>query len=307
MYRLYMKQYIAIDIGGTAVKGGLIDNQFNIVHRVKLDVANDYNPSLIQTTRLCLRAIVDYCQLHNLLPVGIALSVTGDIDTQCNTIVGSCGNIPDWNNIDLNQALGDISSLPISVVNDANAACLAEWKHGNGKGCNNIIVYTVGTGIGGGIIANGKLLNGSCGFAGNIGHMIIDSTSTTKCTCGNNGCFESLASTKALLNQAQQLGFVGDGQQLLEKCHNGQYQGLLDNFLHWHGIAIANMIHIFNPQRIIIGGGISAQGQWLIDAIAHQAQLYTLPHYYNKTKILPAKLANDAGLIGAVQYFEDTK
>lgn len=297
---------LAIDIGGTAIKCALVDQKGNILKKQKYNAYFDeYQTPLIQTFK---NALVDfYTNLEDKDIEGIALSVTGDVDSNKCYLVNSSGSIPDWWDIDFKkicyESLG--KDYPITMLNDANAAALAEAWIGAAKDKDNAIVYTIGTGIGGGIIVDGKVLNGARGFAGNIGHMVIDKNGL-KCHCGNNGCFEKLASTRALLKAAKRLGFMGEGAELFEQAkQDKQLKELLESFYELHGIALGSLIHIFNPECIVIGGGISMQGEHFLKAIKSATQRHCLAHFFEGIEFCIATLNNDAGVIGASKYFLD--
>ncbi len=301
-----MKQFLSIDIGGTAIKYGLVSEQGDIQFKKKYEAFFDnYQTPLLTTLLTSVKEYHDFLQAQHIEIAGIAISVTGDVNCLTNFIEDGCGSIPGWSNIALDKEIANAigKAYPTSALNDANAAALAEMWLGNAQGHKHAVVYTIGTGIGGGIIIDGKILNGSKGYAGNIGHMAICSTEQN-CHCGNNGCFEFVASTRALLRAAKKTGFEGNGEELIEAAKtNPALDAVLNEFFRYHGIACASLLHIFNPEAIIIGGGISNQGQWFIERIAKEAKKYALPHFIQNVEFKIAKFTNDAGLLGAVKYF----
>lgn len=305
-----MRQFLSIDIGGTAIKYGLVTETGEIRRRKKYDAFFDaYQTPLLTTLQ---RSVKDFYQelVAQGEPIdGIALSVTGDVDSESNRLDDGCGSIPGWTGIALDEEIAHAIGrpYPTTALNDANAAALAEMWSGNAQGYRHAIVYTIGTGIGGGIIVDGKILNGARGYGGNIGHMAICST-PQNCHCGNNGCFEYVASTRALLRAAKKVGFEGDGEALFAAAGaDVRLQGVLDEFFRYHGIAVASLLHIFNSEAILIGGGISNQGQWFLDRIREEAHKYCLPHFIRGVDFKIAKHTNDAGLLGAVKYFLDKR
>ncbi len=303
-----MKNYIGIDVGGTAVKAGVVNEVGEVVFKETFPAFFDnYKTPLFDTVLKATKATYDNAKKKNIAVEGIGFSITGDVDTKRNFIVDGCGSIPDWTNIDVetrvNETIGE--KLPIKIINDANAAAVAERWIGNAKGFDDVIIYTIGTGIGGGIFVNGKILNGSRGFAGNIGHMVI-ADGQDLCQCGNSGCFERIASTRNLLRKTKELGYDLNGVELFEQAESDKnLQGVLKEFFHYHGVAVGSLIHIFNPEAVVIGGGISNQGQWFVDTIKESASKHTLPHFFKGVEFKQAKLTNDAGLIGAVKNFID--
>ncbi len=305
-----MKQFLSIDIGGTAIKYGLVTETGEIRRKKKYDAYFDaYQTPLLTTLLHSVKDFYSELQAQGEGIDGIALSVTGDINSENNRLDDGCGSIPGWSGIALDkeiaQAIG--KAYPTTALNDANAAALAEMWSGNARGYRHAVVYTIGTGIGGGVIIDGKILNGAQGYGGNIGHMAICSTEEN-CHCGNNGCFEFVASTRALLRSAKKVGFEGDGEALFVAAKTDpKLQAVMDQFFRYHGIAVASLLHIFNSQAIIIGGGISNQGQWFLDRIREEAHKYALPHFIRGVDFKIAKHTNDAGLLGAVKYFLDKR
>lgn len=303
-----MRNFLSIDIGGTAIKYGLIREDGEIFFKKSYSAYFDeYATPLLSTLKNSVRDYYNIINTKGIAVDGIAMSVTGDVDCQKNLLVGGCGSIPGWSDINLEYEIIDSlqRKFPISVINDANAAALAESWLGSAQGYKNAIVYTIGTGIGGGIIVDGKILNGSHGFAGNIGHMAV-CTTEQNCHCGNNGCFEFVASTRALLREAKKAGYDLNGKEFFERAkEDALLSKILDEFFRHHGIALASLIHIFNPEVIVIGGGISAQGEWFVDRIKSEAKKYTLAHFFEGVEFKIAYFNNDAGIIGAVKYFLD--
>ncbi|MEG1805569.1 MAG: ROK family protein [Clostridia bacterium] len=303
-----MKNYLAIDIGGTAVKGGIVTEKGTIVLQYKLAASFDnYKTKLFETVKKAILQGYELADKAGVEVEGLAISATGDVDSNELKIIGGGGNIPDWENIDVKAEVAAIlhREVKMSLVNDANCAAIGEKWLGAAKEFKDCIVYTIGTGIGGGIFVDGKILNGSRGFAGNIGHMVI-ADGQRECACGNSGCFEKMASTKALLLDAKAVGFEGGGEQLFAEAKtNEKLQEVIERFYHYHGIAMGSLIHIFNPEAIIVGGGISAQGDSLIDNLRSHIKAHTLPHFFERVQVLKATLGNDAGIIGATKYFID--
>ncbi|NMD38335.1 MAG: ROK family protein, partial [Christensenellaceae bacterium] len=251
-----MKKYLCIDIGGTAIKYGLVTEKGDISHKETYQAYFDgYKRPLIDTITSSVNEYHDKLVADNIVIDGIAASVTGDVNPKTHYIVDSCGNIPDWRNINLAEKIFNAigKEYPFTMLNDANAAALAEMWIGNAVDFKDAIVYTIGTGIGGGVIVDGKILNGYKGFGGNIGHMVI-ADGEDICTCGNHGCFEHLASTRALLRNAKKAGFDVDGEEIFEKAKSiPELQAVVDKFFYYHGVAIGSLLHIFNPEAIIIG------------------------------------------------------
>ncbi len=195
-----MNKYLGIDIGGTAVKIGIVDDTGNLLVSSEAPVAFDhYDTPILQTV---LKESEIFLNQNNIKPddlYGIGISATGQIDAINGIVAGSGGNIRNWEGSDLKDAFTQKYHLPVTVINDANCVALGEKWTGSAKNAKDVIVLTIGTGLGGGIIVNDQILLGQSGFGGETGHFSIHKEGVT-CTCGNKGCFEQYASMTALVN-----------------------------------------------------------------------------------------------------------
>jgi glucokinase len=211
-------------------------------------------------------------------------------------------------------------ALPVFVGNDANLAALGEHRFGAARGFDDIIYMTISTGIGGGIIQSGQLLQGHKGLAGEIGHVAVQPGGPL-CGCGNRGCLEALASGTAIGHQAQTLAVAGHAPAILaaaggdtsqissKSVGQAAAQGdeiaikLLRQAGRYIGIGIANLMHLFNPQRFVLGGGVTQTGPLLFKPIRRTVRRWAMnPMYWEDTEIVPAGLGDDAGLLGALAF-----
>ena len=209
--------YIGIDIGGTQVKIGTVNKEGVVEKMAAYDVAFDnYDTPLIETVKKSLVEFIRENEIQETQITGIGVSATGQIDSKTGTVIGAAGHIKNWEGCCIKEHIKSLYSVPVSVMNDANCAALAEQWVGGIKGYSDAVMITVGTGVGGGIIVNSEILCGVAGGAGELGHAIIRNNGR-KCPCGNRGCYEQYASTTALVRMVKQSVKKGEIPQRLFK------------------------------------------------------------------------------------------
>ena len=310
---------LAVDLGGTKIITAIISKQGQVVAKEYcLTLADEGPQSVINRVFSaidCLFGVknIDPSQLDS-----ISLAAAGTIDIDRGLIALS-PNLPGWHDIPLRDAVREKYGVNTFLINDASAAALGEHHFGAGKGVNNLIYITVSTGIGGGIIIDGKLYPGACGSAGEIGHMTID-VSGPRCSCGNIGCLEVLASGTAVAGEAIRRISQGERSSLTEmvcgkieevtaeKVEAAAVEGdplaleVISQAATYLGIGMVNLVNIFNPEMIIVGGGMAKMGDRLLSP-ARQVVLeraFRLPA--QAVRIVPAQLGEDAGVIGAAVF-----
>lgn len=306
-----MKQYFGIDIGGTAVKLGIVDETGRVLLKGEESVSFDgYQTPVLTTVR---RAAKEFLTANS-IPVeslaGIGVSATGQIDSRKGIVAGTCGNFPNYIGSPIKSALEEDFGLPVTVANDANCMTLGEVWVGGAKGYTDVIGVTLGTGVGGGILTGGRLLEGARGLGGELGHFRTHALDGVFCTCGASGCWERYAATTALVRGAQPRNPKWkDGRAIFESAHAGDptILALLDDWTDEIAQGLAGMVHIFNPQLILIGGGVSAQQELLIDPVAKKVRASVMPAFAEGLEIRAAQLHNDAGMVGAVYYFRQSR
>ncbi len=237
---------------------------------------------------------------------GIGVSATGQIDSRKGIVAGTCGNFPNYINSPIQAELEKDFGLPVTVANDANCMTLGEVWVGGAKGYTDVIGVTLGTGVGGGILTGGRLLEGARGLGGELGHYRTHALDGIPCTCGATGCWERYAATTALVRAAQEKNpDWKDGRAIFAAAEAGDETvlALLDAWTDEIAQGLAGMVHIFNPQLILIGGGVSAQQKLLIDPIAAKVKASVMPAFAEGLEVRAAQLHNDAGMVGAVYYF----
>ncbi|HEY8651515.1 MAG TPA: ROK family glucokinase [Dermatophilaceae bacterium] len=308
---------IGIDIGGTKVAGGLVDVDGNITHRARRDTPHrSKSPSVVEDT--IVEVVAELMQIVGSGTVAaVGIGAAGFVAADRATVVFAPHL--SWRHEPLQEALHKRIAMPIFVDNDANAAAWAEWKFGAAQGETHLMMITLGTGIGGGILINGEVQRGRFGIAGEFGHMQIV-PGGHRCECGNRGCWEQYASGNALVREARSLfsanspiasdlfdraeGIPGNltGPLITQAARDGDptARELLAEIGNWLGLGIANLAAAFDPGTFVIGGGLSAAGDLLLASAREtfKRQL-TGRGYRPEARIVAAELGNDAGLIGA--------
>jgi glucokinase len=308
---------IGIDIGGTKVAGGLVDVDGNITHRARRDTPHrSKSPSVVEDT--IIEVVAELMELVGSEAVAaVGIGAAGFVAADRATVVFAPHL--SWRHEPLQKALQKRISVPIFVDNDANAAAWAEWKFGAAQGETHLMMITLGTGIGGGILINGQVQRGRFGIAGEFGHMQVVPHGH-RCECGNRGCWEQYASGNALVREARSLVSANsplardlldrvDGQAsnltgplITDAARDGDQTAreMLAEIGNWLGVGIANLAAAFDPGTFVIGGGVSAAGDLLLDSArdTFKRQL-TGRGYRPEARIVAAQLGNDAGLIGA--------
>ena len=304
-----MKQYFGIDIGGTAVKLGIVDETGKVLCKGEQSVNFDgYQTPVLDTVRKAAKEFLtaQAIPVENLS--GIGVSATGQIDSRKGIVAGTCGNFPNYIGSPIKAALEQDFGLPVTVANDANCMTLGEVWVGGAQGYTDVIGVTLGT-VGGGILTGGRLLEGARGLGGELGHYRTHALDGVPCTCGATGCWERYAATTALVRAAKEKNPAWtDGRAIFAAAEAGNPEvlALLDAWTDEIAQGLAGMVHIFNPQLILIGGGVSAQQKLLIDPIAAKVKASVMPAFAEGLEIRAAQLHNDAGMVGAVYYFRQT-
>lgn len=300
-----MKNYLGIDIGGTSVKIGIVNELGEVLANQEFSVSfNHYKTPIIETVVSSLKIFISNNPRHY---EGIGVSAAGQIDTASGKVIGTCGNLPNYVNSPLKERFESEFHLPVTVVNDANCMLLGEKWIGSAQDSNDVIGITLGTGVGGGIITNGTILLGARGLAGEIGHIIINKFGS-KCTCLNNGCFEQYASVTSLIQKVKvRLNILDniDGRWIFSEASQGNdiVNECLNEWIEDISIGLASLTHVFNPSMILIGGGVSSQTDLLINPLREKILSKIMPRFADNLIITQASLLNNAGLVGAVHYF----
>ena len=277
---------LAIDIGGTMVKYGLISSDGEILSTDKIETEAEKGLENILNK---IDNIFKRYKENN--PVGIAVSGTGQINGIIGKVIGGNPIIPNWIGTNLVKILEKKYNLPAVLENDVNCVALGEKWIGAGKDLSNFICLTIGTGIGGGIILNNQLFRGENFVAGEFGHILI-----------KKGEFEQFASTTALIRLVKErTGKTLNGKEIfdLEKKEIVEYQEVISEWIENLTDGLSSIVYCFNPANMILGGGVIGQGEPLINRIKNSLFKKIGPQFKEKLNIIQAKLGNNAGMIGA--------
>ena len=295
---------LALDIGGTAVKLGLVSRSGSILARDEKSVCADgYKTPILTTVIREARAFLSRQQAQI---EGIGVSATGQIDDRTGVVIGTNGNIPGYEGTPLRAALEEAFGVPVRALNDANAAALGECFAGRAKGLRDVVMVTLGTGVGGGIVLGGRIFGGARGIAGELGHFTLEQNGRP-CSCGRRGCYESYASVTALVRMAREATGEAqlDGRILFARAQAGDpvVQAVLERWIDSIAAGICGLVHIFNPEMVLIGGGVSAQEALLIAPLRERVRAGVMPRFAECLSLEAATLGNDAGLLGAARFF----
>ena len=312
------KIYLGIDIGGTAAKIGLVDGDGNIVsevfeYPVKFD---DYETPIIETVVKGAKDFMEKNSKEFSGLNGIGVSATGGINSKLGIVEGSAGHIKNWKGTNIKERLENEFGIKTAVLNDANAAALGEMWKGAARGKENVIVMTVGTGVGGGIIVDSRILLGRKGFAGEIGHIPVN-VDGEGCSCGNAGCIEHYGSTSAIVRQVKKAVAYGeitgikeedvDGRLIFKEVAAGNETIIkyVDEWINYISAALVGLVHTFNPEMVILGGGVSGQKELFVDKVKNNVLNKVMDNFAEGLSVEAAELGNDAGIIGAVKFVID--
>lgn len=311
-----MRFGFGIDVGGTTVKLAYFDESGKMLDKWEIPTNTDNNG--IRVLPDIADSIRDYLQRNSIRKehiIGIGIGVPGPVSE--DGIVNKCVNLG-WDVKDLHGELSALTGFPVKGGNDANVAALGECWKGSGNGCKNMVMATLGTGIGGGVVLGGKIIAGVHGAGGEIGHMILNPEETEPCGCGNYGCAEQYCSANGSVRLAKRYLAAHDNATPLRDLRNLRCKDLfdagdqgdptalaiLDQYYTLLGRFLANICCTIDPEVIVLGGGVSKTGQPIIDGVAKYFRKYAF-HACRETKIVLATLGNDAGAYGAFKLALD--
>jgi glucokinase len=304
--------YIGVDLGGTSVKVGICDESGKLLHTYEGPTDADQGPEVVlEHIADYVRKIVADSSYEWEQVAGIGAGLAGFLDIP-EGIVKFSPNLQ-WTNVQAKKSLEAKLGKPVKIDNDANVAALGEAWAGAGAGIPNVVCYTLGTGVGGGIIINSKIYQGSAGMAGELGHMsIVPDIEAINCGCGQVGCLETVSSATGIVRMANDAVERGEHTSLalLEKIEAkhvfdaarvGDEVSLriVNRAAYYLGRSMASLAVVLNPQRFILGGGVSKAGDILFEPIRETFKKYTPAQLQEGVDIVAATLGNDAGVVGA--------
>lgn len=307
---------IGIDLGGTKISTALVDSSGSIV-------AHDYRPTLVtQGQQAVIARMLAAAELvmakAGVTPaqvVGVGIGAPGPLELESGLTL-SPPNLPGWDRVPLRQIIQDGLQIPAFLENDANAAAMGEFYFGAGRGTRDMIYVTVSTGIGSGLILDGELYYGATFMAGEIGHTTVLPNGPL-CACGNRGCLEAVSSGTAIVGRARErlargmptlIAELAEGnpekvtvQLIAQAAEQGDVEakGILTEAMDFLGIGMANMVNLFNPELLVIGGGLSNLGSLLFEPVRRAIIRRAFPGPARAAKVVPAELDSHAGVLGA--------
>ncbi len=314
-----MKHYLGIDLGGTFIKGGVVSESGELIASDKIPTEVEKGPkAVVENIAKLSRMVLAKCGKTEADVEGIGMGVPGIIDSGAGVVTYSCNF--GFYNFEIAKELSLATGLPVKVANDANVAALGETKFGVGKKYQNTIMLTLGTGVGGGIILDGKLVEGFRGAGAEVGHSVIVAGGEP-CGCGRRGCFEAYSSATALTrdtkrammaDKSSKMWQVGDIDKVNGKTPFDYYdtdasaKAVVDSYIEKLGCGIVNFANALRPEAIILGGGVCAQGERLIRPLQKilDSEIYA-GELGPRVEILIAELGNDAGTLGGAALLMD--
>jgi glucokinase len=304
-------QAVGIDIGGTKIAAGVVTGDGRILDRTRVPTPPDDEAA----TLAALLTVVDQLRARNPGAEAIGLGAAGLVEWPGGNARWAPHNT--YRRLELRRLLHERTGLPTVVDNDANVAAWAEARFGAGAGSHDLVLVTVGTGIGGGLVLGGRLYHGEHGFAGELGHMVVDPDGDL-CACGNHGCLEAMASGSTLGRLGREAATADPGGRLaaLAALAGGPVTGevvfaaategdtaalaLFERIGHWLGVGIASLVTIFDPDLVVVGGGVAATGELLLRPARVSLERYVHGRAHRDLPpVVPARLGPDAGLVGA--------
>ncbi|HGD2549656.1 TPA: ROK family glucokinase [Streptococcus agalactiae] len=311
------KKLLGIDLGGTTIKFGILTLEGEVQEKWAIETNTLENGRHIVSD--IVESLKHRLSLYGLTKddfLGIGMGSPGAVDRTSKTVTGAF-NLNWADTQEVGSVIEKEVGIPFFIDNDANVAALGERWVGAGANNPDVVFVTLGTGVGGGVIADGNLIHGVAGAGGEIGHMIVVPENGFTCTCGNKGCLETVASATGVVRVARQLAEQYEGSSAIKAAiDNGDTVTSKDIFIaaedgdkfansvvervsRYLGLAAANISNILNPDSVVIGGGVSAAGEFLRSRVEKYFVTFAFPQVKKSTKIKIAELGNDAGIIGA--------
>lgn len=316
-----MTKRIGIDVGGTNVKIALVDGEGKIIYSNSVptyaQMGYEYT---VNNIKQAIRDLMKETNTDAKEIEGIGFDFPGQVDYKTG-VVKLAPNIPGWINVPIAQMIEEEFNIPTKIDNDVRCAALGELKFGAGKGCENFVCITVGTGIGSGLVINGQLVRGAANAAGEIGHIKLQMNGGPICGCGDTGCLEAFASGPSIVAMAQEYLKGGKSTKFREMAGaDGEItpyivakaaeagdpvaKRIFEIVGTYIGMGLVSVINLLNPEKVIIGGGVAAAGDLLLDPIRKTIKERAMVVAGNSVEIVPAELGNSAGVIGASMLVE---
>src|SRR6516162_1460585 len=305
--------FVGLDVGGTTMKGGVVDDAGQVLASVHLPTEAHRGQEL-GLERMCetIRLAVKTAGLTMEEIAGIGVATPGTMDIPGGIILDP-PNLKPWKNVPVRQHIQGVFHKPTAFQNDANAAALGEFWVGAGKGTHSMVLYTLGTGVGGGIVIGNHVLQGEHSHGAELGHMKIEMTNPRQCGCGRWGCLEAYASATAVVKRAEEALNAGtkssltgltaelSARDVFEAAQAGDELSdkIVEETAYYLAVGTTNMLHTVDPDMVVFAGGMIAAGENFLERIRKYVKELAFPVPAEKCQLCYAKLGNDAGFIGA--------
>ncbi|MBY0371907.1 ROK family protein [bacterium] len=281
---------LGLDIGGTRLKAVALETPGTVLHQLEIASNAGESPEIVRAT---LREAHRQFQELGFSPEVVGIGCAGSVDGH-RGVVRNSPNFSGWKNVPLKQWGQEDFGVPVSVDNDANCAAVAEWKMGNAVNLRNFVLLTLGTGVGGGIVCDGKLLRGATGTAGELGHFSIYANGE-ECPCGHRGCFERYCSGTAIRRNAGDIS----SKEVFSSPGDPRFAPVIEKFLFDFKNALTTLANVFDPEAILLGGQVSLGVAPYLEELQSWVRHHAFPAVGENVRILPAKFGNLSGSLGA--------
>ena len=300
-----MKYGFGVDLGGTTVKIAYFDENGTMLEKWEIPtVTADGGKQILPDIAASIRAFIEANNIADTSVLGIGIGVPGPVSGK--GFVNKCVNLG-WGMFNIEEELSALTGFPVKAGNDANVAAMGEFWKGGGQGCENMVFVTLGTGVGGGIIIDGRLLYGAHGAGAELGHMVLNRDETAVCGCGKRGCVEQYCSATGIVRMAKQMG-MGDVtcKDIFDAGKAGDALALkvLDQYYAYLGEFLGSLCSVVDPEVVVLGGGVSKAGDMLLEGVAPYFDKFIF-HAASQAKFTLASLGNDAGAYGAFKLALD--
>ena len=311
-----MKYGFGVDLGGTTVKIAYFDTNGTMLSKWEIPTVTTGGGQQILPD--IAASIANYIQEHRIVKsdiLGVGIGVPGPVDGK--GVVNKCVNLG-WGVFNIAQALSELTGFPVKAANDANVAALGEYWKGGGQGCENMVFVTLGTGVGGGIVIDGRLLHGAHGSGSEVGHLVLNREETEQCGCGKRGCVEQYCSATGIVKMAYKHLAATDAfsslrileaitcKDIFDAGKSGDAIALeiLEHYYSLLGEFLANLCCVVNPEAVVLGGGVSKAGEILLAGTKPHFMKHVF-HAASNVQFSLASLGNDAGAYGAFKLALD--
>jgi glucokinase len=307
--------YVGLDVGGSAMKAGAVDDSGRPLSAVSLPTEAQRGPAAgLARMAEAIRAAAASAALgmEDVAAVGVATPGLMDIP---GGVLLDAPNLGAWRDVPVRRHIAEVFRVPTAFQNDANAAALGEHWAGAGGGCRSLVLFTLGTGIGGGIVLDDRVVEGAHSHAGELGHVRVELTDPRPCGCGRLGCLEAYASATAVVKRAREALAADGGRSALHAAARGELASrdvfdaaaagdelaakVVEDTAFYLAVGAVNVMHVLNPEVVVFGGGMAAAGEGFLERVRGHVRRLAFPVPAERTAVCYARLGNDAGFIGA--------